>query len=153
MMWWIGTLLLLGLLALERLLYRESFQRAREAQRTWKDASRALSAAERREVGRAVRHGCAVGDRRLAPAAVALATAMVDSPLWTPLRRVNFALALAWFTRPVIIAATRRRWVVATALFIALLCILAVVALALRYRRNADEALLANRRLADRSPP
>jgi hypothetical protein len=141
------TLGIAAMSAVEFAVDRERRDEARAAGRLSKQALDALSPADRREVGRAVRRGRAVDDPRLASAAVALATAVIAGRQ-RPWRWVTSVVFVVWLTVPAIAAWVDHRWGLAAALSLGPLCFLALFAVGIGLGRRATDAVEANRRLS-----
>jgi hypothetical protein len=135
-------------------LYVDRRHRAdmREAGRRSKEALEPLSRSERREVGRAVRSGRAVADARLAPAAVAMATAVVTGR-HRPWRWVTSVVFLTWLTIPAVAAWVQGRWVLAASLTLGPAFFLSMFVVGFQLGRTATDACEANRRVNDRLGP
>jgi len=123
------------------------------ANRAWKDTSAGLSAEERREVGRAVRGGTAVGDPSLAGPAIEMATAVTRRPPPTWLGRIAITLFGAWLILPVLVQAERGRWVAAAALSFPILLIAGARVFVVRFRKRAELSLTANRAVPQPAHP
>lgn len=153
-MWFVMPLVLVGLFGLTEILYRDERRRVWSTQRTWRQIARTMPARDRREVGRAVRSGRPVGDVRLAPAAVALATAIVvNREARHALNWVAITVGLGWFCVPPVVAALDGRWTLALVAAIFPAFMIGVLLHTLRYEEGAETALVANRRLVEDPPP
>ncbi len=143
----------LAVVAIDQIVDRRRHASLRAVRRVWAETARTLSAAERRDIGRAVEAGTAVDDPWLAEPAMEMAAALLAYPPRTPLRRVGDALFVAWITAPAVIHGFRREWgwMAFTVLFPLLFGLLTVwVPLS---RRRAAEALDANRRIRPPTEP
>ena len=145
--------ILVGLLALEWILYREDHRRRADANRAWRAWSVTVSKADRREAYRAVRQGRAVADARLAPGALLLATSFSESRLRRPLAWINTALVLIVFSIAPVVAAAGGRWALAIGLGLLPLLVLCGTVFGVVVARRAEDALAANRRLVPETPP
>jgi hypothetical protein len=147
--WWTFVSLGIALISVVELVITRG-QRAemRAAGRRSQDALRPLAKAEQQEVGRAVRRGRAVDDARLAPAAVAMAEAVMAGKL-RPWRWVTPTIFFVWISVPVVAAAVRGRWGQAAVLSLGPVLIASMYALGAGMGRRAERALASNRRLRD----
>lgn len=138
--------------AVEFFIDRDHRADVREAGRRSKEATESLSKSERREVGRAVRTGRAVTDPRLAPAAVAMATAVIAGRQ-RPWRWVTSVIFVVWLTVPAAAAWIDHRWGLATGLTLGPVLFLCLFAVGIILGRRARDAFEANRRLSDPPTP
>jgi len=151
--WWtFATFGIAAISAVEFFVDRDHRADVREAGRRSKEALEPLSKSERREVGRAVRTGRAVTDPRLAPAAVAMATAVIAGRQ-RPLRWVTTVMVVVWLTIPAVAAWVDHRWGLAVSLTFGPVFFLSLFAVGFGLGRKATDACDANRLLNDQPRP
>lgn len=137
----------LVLIALEQLVHRGHYERVRALRRRWRETNRTLSAADRREVHRAVGSGVAVKDPWLAEAAIEMAEVVSVGRPRGSLRWVGDSVFAVWILAPVIVAGTRQDWVWMVGLALVPLSLVTLAVFGRRFQRRAEAALLANRRI------
>ena len=151
--WWLFvTLGMAAIFAVEHFVDREHRDDARAAGRRSEDALERLDRSLRREVSHAVRGGRRVMDPQLAPAAVAMATAIIAAKQ-RPWRWVTSAIFVVWLTAPATAAWVEGRWVLASTLSLGPVLLLCLHAFGTVLGRRASGALEVNRRLTDQTWP
>lgn len=152
-MWWLFvTLGIAAISAVEYFVDREHRDDARAAGRRSEETLERLDRSQRREVSQAVRGGRAVGNPQLAPAAVAMATAIIAGKQ-RPWRWVTSVIFVVWLTAPAVAAGVEGRWVLASALSLGPVLFLGLLAFGTVLGRRARDALEVNRRLTDQTWP
>ena len=144
------TLGIAAISAVEYFVDREHRDDARAARRRSEEALERLDRSERREVSHAVRGGHAVNNPQLAPAAIAMATA-VTAGKQRPWRWVTSVIFVAWLTAPAVAAWVEGRWVLASALSLGPVLFLSLLAFGTLLGRRARDALEVNRRFTDQT--
>lgn len=89
-----------------------------------------------------------MSDRRLAPAAVALATVVTAGKQRGPLRWATSVIFIIWLTVPAAVGWIRHQWLIAAALSLGPVFFVALLGAGIVLGRKAGEALELNRRLA-----